>query len=401
MSDQKGAMVEFRETLEEAQQRAMASCREWPRMGFQDFMELVQVPENIHSQGPGVKRYMSRQPAWMAGNELPWDELFRNLKGPRPRHSGLGVFGGCVYAQAPLAAARAIEEEERRQTAATGLVKPVPGIHSIQGIFTVPGLGDRPFVFDVTNIISGRSFFGRQVNVRQPKQPSSNPAGPFPDSDAELPLGDICFSCITTFKRPAEGVDDVQSPISAQKRYANILSQRAPDEWEPAPQSDIDIITSLFKDFKGHGGFPLLDMHKVDMSEYNSDKEVPDRIQLMLYRPMKPIPKDDVNGHIVCHAFEADRNGLIMLGNHMGYGFNMDKAASLSYSFYVHTNPDEAVMDGDGWWIQEINWPRVSANRCMMESKIWSPEGKHVASAYQDGMLVPAKEPMEVKESKL
>lgn len=179
------------------------------------------------------------------------------------------------------------------------------------------------------------------------------------------------------------------------------MSQRAPDEWEPAPQSDIDIITSLFKDFKGHGGFPLLDMHKVDMSEYNSDKEVPDRIQLMLYRPMKPIPKDDVNGHIVCHAFEADRNGLIMLGNHMGYGFNMDKAASLSYSFYVHTNPDEAVMDGDGWWIQEINWPRVSANRCMMESKIWSPEGKHVASAYQDGMLVPAKEPMEVKESKL
>lgn len=137
MSDQKGAMVEFRETLEEAQQRAMASCREWPRMDFQDFMELVQVPENIHSQGPGVKRYMSRQPAWMAGNELPWDELFRNLKGPRPRHSGLGVFGGCVYAQAPLAAARAIEEEERRQTAATGLVKPVPGIHVSRSRFNI------------------------------------------------------------------------------------------------------------------------------------------------------------------------------------------------------------------------------------------------------------------------
>jgi acyl-CoA thioesterase len=180
--------------------------------------------------------------------------------------------------------------------------------------------------------------------------------------------------------------------VSAQKRYADILSQRAPDEWNPAPQTDIDAITFLFKDYKGHGAFPMLDMYKVDMSEYNEDKEVPDRRQLILYRPTKPIPKDDVNGHIACHAFEADRNGLIMLANEMGYGFRMGMAASLSYSFYVHTNAEEAVMDNEGWWIQEINWPRVSANRCMMESKIWSPEGMHVASAYQDGMLVPGKE---------
>ncbi|KHO01233.1 uncharacterized protein MAM_00234 [Metarhizium album ARSEF 1941] len=401
MTDRKGAMAEFEEALEEIQQRVLVSHREWPRMDFDAFMELVQVPSETHRHGAGVKRYMSRQPAWMPGSELPWDAVLQNWKGPRPRHSGPGVFGGCVYAQAPLAAARAVEEEERQQTAATGVVKPVPGIHSIQGIFTTPGLPDRPFVFDVTDIISGRSFFGRQVTVRQPKQPSSHPAGPFPGSDAKLPLHDVCFSCITTFKRPVEGVDDVQSPISAQKRYADILSQRAPAQWEPAPQSDIEAITSLFKGFKGHGGFPLLDMYKVDMSEYNSDKEVPDRVQLMLYRPMKPVPKDDVNGHIVCHAFAADRNGLVMLANHMGYGFSMGLAASLSYSFYIHTNPGEAVMDGEEWWIQEISWPRVSANRCMMESKTWSPEGKHIASAYQDGILAPAREPAKVKEPKL
>lgn len=129
MNDQKGAMVEFEDTIEEAQQRAMTSYREWPRMGFEEFMGLSQIPEATHKQGPGVKRYMSRQPAWMAGNELPWDALFQNLKGPRPRHSGLGVFGGCVYAQAPLAAARAIEEEEKQQATETGVVKPVPGIH--------------------------------------------------------------------------------------------------------------------------------------------------------------------------------------------------------------------------------------------------------------------------------
>ncbi|GAO17079.1 hypothetical protein UVI_02003510 [Ustilaginoidea virens] len=393
-------MLEFKESLADAQERAIAAYREWPRMGFQEFMELVPIPDEGCQPGPGIKRFMSRQPAWMPGKELPWDALFQNIKGQRPRHSGLGVFGGCVYAQAALAASRAVEEEDNQQAVATGVVKPRPGIHSIQGVFAIPGFGDRPFVFDVSNLVSARTFFGRQVNVRQPKQPSSNPAGPFPRSDAELPLNDVCFSCITTLKRPTQGPDDVQSSDSAQERYADILSQRAPDEWEAAPQSDIDAITALFPG-AGHGAFPMLDMYKVDMSTYNQDKEIPDRRQLMLYRPLKPIPQDDVNGHIACHAFEADRNGLIMLGNLLGYGFNMGMAASLSYSFYVHTNADEAVMDGEGWWIQEINWPRVSAGRCMMESKIWSPRGKHVASAYQDGMLVPAREPMQVKQVKL
>ncbi|KAG5980757.1 hypothetical protein E4U55_003682 [Claviceps digitariae] len=59
--------------------------------------------------------------------------------------------------------------------------------------------------------------------------------------------------------------------------------------------------------------------------------------------------------HIACHAFEADRNGHTMLANQMSYGMNMGMAATLSYSFYVHTNLEDAVMEGGGWWLQEIN----------------------------------------------
>ncbi|KAG5970888.1 hypothetical protein E4U58_000498 [Claviceps cyperi] len=259
----------------------------------------------------------------MPGGELPWDALFQNLKGKPPRHSGLSAYGGCVYAQASLAAARAFEEEERQREGASGDVKPWPGIHSMHGIFTTPGLGDRPFVFDVSSLTSTRTFFGRRVGACQPKQSSSDPDGPFPDVDAKLPLKDICFSCMTTSKRSTGGVDDVQLSESAQKIYADILSQRAPHQWEPAPRVD-----------------------------------VPDRRQPMLYRALKPLPKDDVYGHIACHAFAADRNGLIMLGNQMGYGVNMGNAATLGYSFYIHSNLEVAVMDGEGWWLQEINWPR-------------------------------------------
>lgn len=259
---------------------------------------------------------------------------------------------------------------------------------TIQGVFTAPGLQDRPFIYQVSPISSGRSFAARLVNARQPKQPSENPPGPFPASDADMDLGDICFSCITTFKRSRSSPDEVQAPLSAQERFADILSSRAASRWDVSPQIDLDVVKDVFPN-GGAGAFPILDMHKVDMKAYNTGKPISERRELICYRLLKPLPRDDVNAHIVCHAFEADRNGLLMIANHMGYGRNLGKAASLTYSFYVHVNPEEAAMDGDGWWLQEIYWPRVSAGRCMMESKIWSPGGKHVASGYQDGIVVP------------
>ncbi|PHH91364.1 hypothetical protein CDD83_725 [Cordyceps sp. RAO-2017] len=371
---------------------AMGPPRQWPRMSFQEALALEPLPAD--AQDRSVKRFISRQPAWKPGAELPWDSLFRGLDGPVPRHSGPGVYGGHVYAQAPLAAARAVEQEEAELGAKAGLSGRL-GIHTIQGVFTSPGLKDRPFIYDVSPISTGRSFTARLVNARQPREPSEKPSGPYPASDARRPLNGIAFSCITTFKRSRSTPNDVQESLSAQERYAEILASRAPDEWDASPQQDIDLVNELFPN-AGPGAFPILDMRKVDMAAHNADKPVAERRQLIYYRLLAPLPSDDVNGHIVCHAFEADRNGIIMLGNHLGYGFNLGKAASLAYSFYVHVNPEEAVMDGRGWWLQELCWPRVSAGRCMMESKIWSPEGKHVASGYQDGIILPAAQEQEV-----
>lgn len=129
------------------------------------------------------------------------------------------------------------------------------------------------------------------------------------------------------------------------------------------------------------------------MTAFNASKSLPERRELILYRLHKPLPPTDTSAHILCHAFEADRNGLIMLGNHLGYGYSLGPVASLSYSFYVHVNAEEAVMEGDGWWVQEVYWPRTSAGRGMMESRIWSPKGVHVASGYQDGIILPAGRP--------
>ncbi|PTB81738.1 Thioesterase/thiol ester dehydrase-isomerase [Trichoderma longibrachiatum ATCC 18648] len=371
---------------------------EFQRNDLYAALKLSRLPDQQNNSQDGVKKYMSRTPAWRPGDELPWK---RTNNKPYRKGDILdfppGAFGGHVYAQAPLAAARAVEEDEK-EAGSNGHGK--LGIHSIQGVFTKPGAIDRPFIYQVTNVHSTRSFATKLVQARQPTVPSSVPTGPFTESDADQPLGSVCFACLTTFKRPAPSPADHQMKGSAQERYADILSQRAPDEWEPSPQLDVDAVTTMFPN-AGHGGFPILDMYKVDMKAYNASKAVPERRELILYRLHKPIPEDDANAHIVAHAFEADRNGLIMLTNALGWGFNLGSAASLSYSFYVHVNADEAVMKGDGWWIQEVCYPRVSAGRGMMESRIWSPEGKHVASGYQDGVAVPAANKARTTEEKL
>lgn len=261
---------------------------------------------------------------------------------------------------------------------------------SIQGVFSNAGFIDRPFIYEVSKLSSTSSFSSALANAYQPIKPSSQARGPFPLSDQHLPTNEVCFSCLVTFKLSYPGPDEVQSSASPQQRFAHILASRAPTEWPPSPAADIDIVREAFPD-KDHGTFPVLDMYKVDMTEYNSEKLLPDRRELILYRLMNPLPKDDLNAHILCHAYEADRNGLIMAGNHLGYGYNMGSAASLSCSFYVHTNAEEAVMEGDGFWVQEACWPRVSAGRCMYESRLWSPDGRHVATAYQDGIILPAK----------
>ncbi|KAG5932514.1 hypothetical protein E4U53_001295 [Claviceps sorghi] len=111
---------------------------------------------------------------------------------------------------------------------------------------------------------------------------------------------------------------------SAQKRYADILSQRTPAQWERTCPFDVDINTDLFPG-AGHGAFPIRDIYKLDMSTWNKGKEAPNRPQLMLHRLISPIPKNDIKGHI------------------------------------------DIVMKGDGWKIQEINWSRVVASRAMVE----------------------------------
>ncbi|KAL2157055.1 hypothetical protein VTH06DRAFT_7513 [Thermothelomyces fergusii] len=206
-----------------------------------------------------------------------------------------------------------------------------------------------------------------------------------------------------SFKLPepdSQGVSTQEAP--PQERFASILSSRAPEDWPPAPPVDITgFVEMVGADEPGR--FPVAIMHKVDMTAYNADRPVHERRELMLYKLRAPLPTTaggdgddddergqawDANAHVIAHAYVADRNGLLLAGNHVGFGYAFARAATLSYTFVVHVNADLAVMrEGDGWWVQELSFPRAAAGRAIVESKIWSPAGVHVATEYQDGLV--------------
>lgn len=81
----------------------MASLEKFARLSFQQAMELTRLPDRESGTGSVMLRFMNRQPPWATGNALPWEASAI----PRPPLTKV-AFGGVVYAQAPLAAARAI-----------------------------------------------------------------------------------------------------------------------------------------------------------------------------------------------------------------------------------------------------------------------------------------------------
>lgn len=181
-------------------------------------------------------------------------------------------------------------------------------------------------MYEATPTTTSRTFSILSVTATQPSVPSTNPQRDhFPPEDASLPPGPVAFAAQYSFKSAEPDSNGVaMQDDSPQKRFASILNKRQPQEWSPAPIVDIDAVKSI-DGTDGVGIFPVVDMKKVDMTTFNEGKPVHERVELILYRLLKPLPSDgtdgfDANAHAVVHAFTVDRNGLLMAGNHLGFG---------------------------------------------------------------------------------
>jgi acyl-CoA thioesterase II len=272
------------------------------------------------------------------------------------------AYGGHVFAQAAWAAA---------QTVPSNFV-----LHNVTGWFILAGLLDVPFVYKVHNIRDGRSYCTRIVNVTQASEKG------------------VCFTCTCSFKTEESSDLNAQEPMDLWQKYDSVLEGKKPDDFPEAPGMDVPGYHKLLQNGLPNDKFPGLTMKRVDMSAYNDPREPLDRRQLIFYRPIGELPSD-LNLHVCAHLYASDRNSLFIVANHLEVGSSFSQMGSLTHTVIFHAPLKDLRLESKkssknsqgNWFCKEDRTDRASVGRANFHSRVFSPEGVHVISIVQDGMI--------------
>jgi hypothetical protein len=191
---------------------------------------------------------------------------------------------------------------------------------------------------------------------------------------------------------------DVQDEVDIWSKYASVLKDKTPMDFEECPGIDAPWYWRRRKETGINEPFPGLQMHKVDMDNYNASRHPLDRRQLIMYRGIGDMPRDP-NLHLCAHLYASDRNSLYIVANHLDIGNDWTQMGSLVHTVVFHAEMDDLwfqpssntvshLDDTNGRWFCKEDWSdRVVAGRAMFHSKVWSANGKHIATISQDGMI--------------
>ncbi|KAB8213807.1 thioesterase-like superfamily-domain-containing protein [Aspergillus novoparasiticus] len=341
---------------------------------FAELMALKQLDSPSHLHG-------------ISSDEPEKIERFQSLASPYPPGEGKMAFGGHVYAQSAYAASKTVEK---------GFV-----IHDMTGTFILAGRLDVPYVYTVRHVRDGKMYCTRAVDARQE--------------------GKVCFSCLCSFKKDEGPETFAHQPPSAQERFKSILQAKRVEDQIVSPSVDADWWIEVVE----QGGvtereFPGLDMRKTDMQGYNLTEDIkqnPEKYRQLHQYSLKgspqgstvPVSREELkakeqsgeydNLYACAHMYASDRNSLLLIPRALGHK-NWTAMASLTLTVIFHQRGDalrmidwEAVSSHDGtdlpkkWFVQEGWTPRSGENRAIHESWLWSPDGKLVATSYQDSLL--------------
>jgi acyl-CoA thioesterase-2 len=261
------------------------------------------------------------------------DDVFVGSNQPSPTGR---VFGGQVLSQALVAAQRTVQPD-----------RPV---HSLHGYFLRAGDPGEPITFAVERLRDGRSFSARRTHALQ--------------------FGRPILSMIASFQDPATG-----------------LEHQAPMPDAPAPES-LPTVQQLY----GHLDDPLarfhmrqrpIDLRHIDPPVYLDPAPERSTRQAAWMRAVGPLP-DDPALHAAVLAYASDYLLLepILRAHGRTYSELGLKMASLDHAMWWH-RPARA----DEWLLYVQESPSASGSRGLGLGRIYSRDGRLVASVAQEGML--------------
>jgi len=261
------------------------------------------------------------------------DNLFR---GRQPDTQLQRVFGGQVAAHALVAATRTVD--------------PRYVVHSLHSYFLRPGDTAVPIVYDVDDVRDGRSFATRRVLARQHGRP--------------------IFGMTASFQVPEEGREhqDAMPDVPAPDDCVDLLEDRGeanPDEWRRE--------------------WAALDIRYAGDSRPGralEDPAFPARARLWM-RVNGDLP-DDPLAHIASFTYASDMT--LLAATLVPHGVHINQAevqaASLDHTIWFH-RPFRA----DEWWLYDQHSPSASGGRGLALARVFTPDGRLVATVAQEGLI--------------
>jgi acyl-CoA thioesterase-2 len=260
------------------------------------------------------------------------------FSGVSPQVGAQRVFGGQVAGQALVAAGRTVDPERF--------------VHSLHGYFVRPGDPTVPIDFHVENIRYGRSFSVRRSTAQQ--------------------HGKTIFFMSASFQVTEHGLDH-HSPAPADV---------------PAPE-DVPTMADWVERYPNRAGLFAAEPQAIDVRYIGVPGWVPpgDRVaadqQRVWMRVDGKLP-DDPLIHACALTYASDLSlldaVLSMHGEVWGPGGVI--GASLDHALWLH-RPFRA----DEWFLYDSISPSASGGRGLASGRMFTRDGRHIASAVQEGLL--------------
>ncbi|WP_432394430.1 acyl-CoA thioesterase II [Pseudarthrobacter sp. L19] len=257
--------------------------------------------------------------------------------GPSQKQPRQRVFGGQVLAQSLVAGSRTVPEGR--------------GVHSMHGYFLRPGDANQPITFGVQRLRDGRSFSARRVHAYQDGKP--------------------ILSMIASFQDEDEGIE-----------HQTQMPEGIPDP-ESLP-STADLLGKFDHPVARHWAYERpFDIRHVDPALYVSAEGPKEARNAVWMRTFGPMP-DDPGLHRAALAYASDYTLLesVLRRHGMSWITPGMSVASLDHAMWWHR-----PVRVDEWLLYVQESPSAQGARGLATGKIFSRDGRHVATVAQEGMI--------------
>ncbi|WPH03344.1 Acyl-coenzyme A thioesterase 8 [Acrodontium crateriforme] len=321
--------------------------------------------------------------------------LFTNTRPLWHPPGARGIYGGAVIAQCLAAAQRTVPSNFT--------------VHSMHCYFVLNGNSDIPIIYHVENVREGRSFATRTVQARQRGQPiftttlsfvregsggkktvehaatmrKDIPAAP----EGENGIDSVSRGSNSPFVSQQIGIANSESPNPHEKSTLQWVKARGRISEEGGHQAHLSALAYMSDSFfigtvsRVHGLWRNNSTKKVKEGVLQITKEIAD---LVKNADIELVRKEGLDDELIATIRGLDLKEGEVKEIQTTPRPEVGMMVSLDHTIYFHSPRD---FRADEWMFTEMQTPWAGDGRGLVFQRIYSKDGKLIASCVQEGLV--------------